>query len=372
MNDLSDVDRIRKVRSYLEAHGFPYGERDGPKVFFAAHGAVPSTHRQAQQNANEYSKAEKSPRIYKGISPCIVLGYAGAKKHFLVDGHIDKTYGPFRPVCKKHSIEYDSCKTHCVYGVKLDDDWVHELVFDSGEFKSWKDAVFEALRRFSKKHQTNEIPRQELINEELEQITKETDSKGATPAQTLSRVLQELRDDGTIYFGDSGLYYLLDVGVFVEAHDLPDESLGMSIKSQNLRFGDVETSDVIGATSQRKGQAKLRELTLDNYGNRCALCDVADNNLMVASRIARWSDDPDARGNLGNIILLCRIHDALFEYGYFSLDDEFALLKANNYSNTLIDAIFASTMEFRLPDVVAPMPHYLRKHRIRTGFETRS
>jgi len=51
--------------------------------------------------------------------------------------------------------------------------------------------------------------RQELINEELPRITEETMTAGATPAQTLSRVLQELRDMQLVEFLDNrGTYRL--------------------------------------------------------------------------------------------------------------------------------------------------------------------
>jgi len=48
-----------------------------------------------------------------------------------------------------------------------------------------------------------------LIDEELDPIIQETHSSGATPAQTMSRVLQELREMGYIEFvDDQGAYRL--------------------------------------------------------------------------------------------------------------------------------------------------------------------
>lgn len=48
--------------------------------------------------------------------------------------------------------------------------------------------------------------RQELIRDELDRIIEETRSAGRTPDYTLSRVLQELRDDGQIEFLAPGEY----------------------------------------------------------------------------------------------------------------------------------------------------------------------
>jgi len=49
----------------------------------------------------------------------------------------------------------------------------------------------------------------------------------------------------------------------------------------------------------------LRKKTLANYRESCALCDVNDKGLLVSSHIARWADQPEARGLLSNTICLC-------------------------------------------------------------------
>jgi hypothetical protein len=51
--------------------------------------------------------------------------------------------------------------------------------------------------------------RKQFIDAELSQIVSEVGSQGLTPDQTLSRVLQELRDDGMISFEDDNGYYRL-------------------------------------------------------------------------------------------------------------------------------------------------------------------
>jgi putative restriction endonuclease len=51
--------------------------------------------------------------------------------------------------------------------------------------------------------------RQQILDEELNQIIIETKSAGKTPTQTLSRVLQELRDDKKISMNSFGRYRLI-------------------------------------------------------------------------------------------------------------------------------------------------------------------
>jgi putative restriction endonuclease len=72
--------------------------------------------------------------------------------------------------------------------------------------KSWSDAVADAVRRHVAKTGSAVFTRQALIDAELDAIVADTGSAGATPHQTLSRELQQLRDAGAIAFIDQGTY----------------------------------------------------------------------------------------------------------------------------------------------------------------------
>ena len=76
--------------------------------------------------------------------------------------------------------------------------------------RRWTDSVADALRRVAARRGTNTIRRAQLIAEEFSTIVAETDSRGRTPEQTLSRVLQELRDKGLLSFEHPGVYRLSD------------------------------------------------------------------------------------------------------------------------------------------------------------------
>jgi hypothetical protein len=85
---------------------------------------------------------------------------------------------------------------------------------------SWKDAVLSSLKSYSARHATRVIERQAFIDEELASIVSATGTRGATPEQTVSRVLQELREDGTLEFLDPGRYRLLDSPIDIEQDDV--------------------------------------------------------------------------------------------------------------------------------------------------------
>ncbi len=123
-------------------------------------------------------------------------------------------------------------------------------------------------------------------------IVAGTASLGLTPEQTLSRNLQGLLDEGLVQFLGNGNYLLLDSPFDAETEDLSDEALDLAIYAGRLKLGRVETDERPAITRRRKGQDRLRVLALDDYGGACAVCDVADSGLLIASHILRWADAP--------------------------------------------------------------------------------
>ena len=76
--------------------------------------------------------------------------------------------------------------------------------------RDWSEVVEEAVRRHVDSTGDPVFTRQELSDAELNRIVSETGSEGATPHQTLSRELQQLRDEGILKFvDDRGAYRLI-------------------------------------------------------------------------------------------------------------------------------------------------------------------
>jgi hypothetical protein len=88
---------------------------------------------------------------------------------------------------------------------------------------TWKEATIDALTRMSLRHRRNYFVRSEIIDEELENIVRNVGSIGSTTEQTLSRVLQELRDEGYLLFDGHGGYTLLDSTAIPESADIPEK-----------------------------------------------------------------------------------------------------------------------------------------------------
>lgn len=76
--------------------------------------------------------------------------------------------------------------------------------------RDWSEVVEEAVRRHVANTGSAEFTRQDLRDAELDRIVSETGSQGQTPEQTLSRELQQLRDQGVLEFvDDRGAYRLV-------------------------------------------------------------------------------------------------------------------------------------------------------------------
>lgn len=234
----------------------------------------------------------------------------------------------------------------------------------------WQQAVLAALHRFSDRHQTKLIRRSQLISEELANIVANVASRGATPRQTLSRVLQEFRRIDILHHVDRGIDLLLDTPISAEAEDYSDTALDVAIRLGELLIDNVPTGDAQVLARRRRGQTRLRALTLSNYANRCGLCDVRSRELLIASHIVRWGDDSAARGRLTNVLCLCRMHDSLFEFGYVSVRDDLTVLKRTAVTSTVIRYLQDTTSRLREPQHHLPAAQYLREHRLRNGFES--
>jgi len=155
----------------------------------------------------------------------------------------------------------------------------------------------------------------------------------------------------------------------VEEQDLTDDEIDKALRANRLRIGIVPTDSQQGQVRQRRGQARIRKLTVENYGTRCAVCDVTDHALLIANHVVGWAEAPEHRGDLSNVICLCRIHDALFEAGYWSLGNRLGLLRKKSVASNAIRQVLDGMTSFRKPLEFPPALCFVKRHRERAGFE---
>lgn len=178
----------------------------------------------------------------------------------------------------------------------------------------WRQAVWDAVQR---RANDGIVTRAELIEFELERIVSDVGSKGATPHQTLSRELQELRDTGVLIFDGDGRYRV--------ASGLIDKDVEEAVATEVWRLQKA-----------RRGQSRFREEVMSYWSGVCPLTGIGEPDLLRASHIIPWNRcesevdrlDPD------NGLLLSAHWDAAFDRGLVSFDDEGAVMAAPQISDS--------------------------------------
>lgn len=139
-----------------------------------------------------------------------------------------------------------------------------------------------------------------------------------------------------------------------------DESLRKKVFSNQV--GEREAF-----VSQRVGQNAIRRYALERYDSKCALCDIREPRLPVASHIVPWSKDAENRGNPRNVICMCVLHDRLFEKSLLIVNDDYGVTFLKKYqesceSSAMMEVIKQNTnCKLRLPTAGRPDPKLLNK-----------
>lgn len=91
------------------------------------------------------------------------------------------------------------------------------------------------------------------------------------------------------------------------------DSTDLKASDQDNVIVSIETGLQLSSIRTRLGQARFPD------------CDVSDPRFLIGSHIARWADNEKLRGNLGNGLCLCLIHDKAFEVGLYTRDEPLAV-----------------------------------------------
>jgi putative restriction endonuclease len=129
-------------------------------------------------------------------------------------------------------------------------------------------------------------------------------------------------------------------------------------------------SEVVGNVKQRRGQEYFRDAVLNNFGGRCGVTGLSVRELLIASHILPWGTHPAERWNVRNGLSLSRLHDAAFDRGLITFDDNLKLQLSPRLKKQLSQhAVAANFGEYAgqpldLPDDAAlPDLSFLAEHR---------
>ena len=100
---------------------------------------------------------------------------------------------------------------------------------------------------------------------------------------------------------------------------------------------EINETELDGETKEalvkiRVNQGVFRKRLLKKY-DRCCLCRVESKDLLIASHIKPWAaSGASEKLDTDNGFLLCPNHDALFDAGYISFDDDGKIIISDELS----------------------------------------
>lgn len=175
--------------------------------------------------------------------------------------------------------------------------------------------------------------------------------KGDSKAILKKKSIQDIKTDENIELNNllDKLEEMIKIALIVEEN----------INKKYFKISGKTTS-IKKETKVRVNQNILRKRVLENYDNKCALCEINMSDLLICSHIKPWSIDEDNRLNPKNAICLCTFHDSLFDKGYFGFDSNYNIITSKKCDNYISEKLKHS--KFRAPKREKPDFKFLEYH----------
>ncbi|MBD2555269.1 HNH endonuclease [Limnothrix sp. FACHB-708] len=131
----------------------------------------------------------------------------------------------------------------------------------------------------------------------------------------------------------------------------------------------IEATEAQVITKIRIGQNFFRQMVLSSYSNRCCITGNPISELLIASHIIPWREQSEHRLNPHNGLCLARTHDAAFDQGLITFDENYNLVLSRCLQEFLpeetleINFVSYAGSQLRLPEKFHPEPDFLRFHR---------
>ena len=114
-------------------------------------------------------------------------------------------------------------------------------------------------------------------------------------------------------------------------YDFSAKGIEREMVSEITALANYDVTDREALVKTRIGQGKFRTLLIERYSH-CLLCRLTHPKLLTASHIKRWSEsENNERLDLDNALLLCPVHDRLFDKWFISFDTDGKCLINNEF-----------------------------------------
>ena len=158
--------------------------------------------------------------------------------------------------------------------------------------------------------------------------------------------------------------------MFQTWHNLKKDKEKQAIEKLNSQVESIEKlskkriisdTEMVSMVKTRIGQGYFRDQLLKR-SSRCEICGLSHPNLLVASHIKSWKDaNHNERLDMNNGLLLCAMHDALFDKHLISFSDDGKILISSLLSDADLEVLKLNTdMTLQMN---AKMRFYMKNHR---------
>lgn len=200
----------------------------------------------------------------------------------------------------------------------------------------------------------------------LDPIQQQRGIRGLSKVSAADRgIWDEFHADWNGLAADSEL--LRDNIVEVDQSNSPIDELAADAAIDTTAYtGESET---IRLQKVRLAQRFFRRAVVASYDHRCCVTQISIRSLLVASHIVPWARSSELRANPRNGLCLSRLHDAAFDRGLVTLDEEYRLVLSIELraatTNAVLEAAFVpfESKPINLPQKFHPDSAFLAIHR---------
>jgi putative restriction endonuclease len=127
-------------------------------------------------------------------------------------------------------------------------------------------------------------------------------------------------------------------------------------------------TEVTGNVKIRRGQSFFRGAVMAAYECRCCITGITCLELLRASHIIPWSQNPSMRLDPRNGLCLNALHDAAFDRGLITLSDNFELRVSKRLKSEVPNTVYKEMFESRsglliqMPERFKPTTEMLEFH----------
>lgn len=177
----------------------------------------------------------------------------------------------------------------------------------------WRRIVRRELARYRVETGYDVIERQSFLDQALPTLRSEFPNNSHLD-QKVSQILQQLRDRDEVEFLGRGTYRVCKLGETADETGTQDE------RGETNDESTYSAREYVTTVGARSLPAAFREVTLDRYGHTCPVSGVDHDRLLDVAHVLPWSEYPDYRSDMGNVLPLSKTHHAAFDAGLFTLD----------------------------------------------------